>query len=193
MGELWIKVIQSILSLVVILELGFFSTKVGPFMANKTLSNWNIFERVENISIHAKVWNGIVEWIILLLGELWEQVLSATGGVADWIRLLVELDKTEFLLEFILRFSKVILRNNDIVGEFWVEIIKSILGLVVILELGLLSSKVQPLVTDESFGDWDVLEGMEDLSVHTEVWDWVVHWSLFSFLQLWEEILETTS
>lgn len=80
-------------------------------------------------------------------------------------------------------------------GKFWVEVIESVLSLVVISGLGFFGAEVNPLVTDESLGDWDVLKGVEDVSVHAKIWDWVVELlgDIIGFLDLWEKILDTAS
>ncbi len=61
-----------------------------PLVLQFLFSNVKGGVRVKNIMITAKVWNWVVNWMSF---EIWMFKLSATGGGADWITLLIKLNK----------------------------------------------------------------------------------------------------
>ena len=85
--KFWSEVVVNILGFVVELFLVLLSSHGGPSLSNNSFSNWDIGKISGGGSIHTKVWYGIVLWIILWFISLWEEILSASRWIADWIRL----------------------------------------------------------------------------------------------------------
>jgi len=88
------------------------------------------------------------------------------------------------VVEGFLGGGEVVLGVNDITVELWGEVVVDLLGWVGIFIL----VDTGPLVLDDTFGNLQVFEGSLDVSIHTEVWDWVVSWPV-SNLGVWVLVL----
>jgi len=82
--KLWSEVIVNVLGWVVPFGLGSISSDL-EFVRLLGLSNSEISEVINDVSVNTEVWNSVVdlvtEWLLLVL------VLSAASGRADWIGL----------------------------------------------------------------------------------------------------------
>jgi len=82
--KLWSEVIVNVLGWVVPFGLGSISSD-PEFVRLLGLSNSEIIEVINDVSVNTEVWNSVVdlvtEWLLLVL------VLSAASGRADWIGL----------------------------------------------------------------------------------------------------------
>jgi hypothetical protein len=76
----WIKIIKCIFSFIMIF---FIACRVFPIMSHVELSFSNRVLSVNNIFIHTKMWDIVVNWVSKTSSLLLE--LSASSGRANWI------------------------------------------------------------------------------------------------------------
>ena len=88
---------------------------------------------------------------------------------------------------------QVVGRVNHVSFEFWCEVVVNILSSVLEFLLVEVGSHGSPFVSNDCFGNWDILEVTSSGSVHTEVWYWIVLWPVLGFVWFWVEILFTSS
>jgi len=84
--------------------------------------------------------------------------------------------------------SKATLRVDDVTIESWGEVVVNFLGWVSVF----IFVDSNPVVLHNTLSNMKVFKRSLDVSVHTEVWNGVVH-IVFSFLRIWVFVLGATS
>ena len=180
--ELWSEVVVNILSWVVPFLLRCLSSEL-KFVGFHALGKLERSVVVDNVGVNTEVWNWVVdlvaEWLLLML------VLSATSRRADWIRsnVGIKLDcKLPMVAKILLGVSEVLVGGDHVAIKLWSEVVIDILGWVVPLFLGSLSSQYK-LVGFHALGKFKRSVIVDNVSVNTKVWHWVVdlvsQWLLF--------------
>ena len=81
------EVVVDILGFVVEFLLVFLSSHGGPSLTDDSFSNWDVSKVSGSGPVHTEVWYWIVLWPHTWFIRLWEEILSASRWIADWIRL----------------------------------------------------------------------------------------------------------
>jgi hypothetical protein len=128
-------------------------------------------------------------WILNDLGFLSLSVfrLWAARGGANWVRLgmdiRVKLDsESPVMVQVLLSVCQVLVCRDDVSIKLWSEVVVDILGWVVPLSLGGFGTELE-LMALHALGKLKRGVVIDDVSVNTEVWHWVVdlvtEWLLF--------------
>ena len=169
--ELRSEVVVNVLGWVMPFSLGSISSDL-EFVRLLGLSNSEISEVINDVSVNTEVWNSVVdlvtEWLLLVL------VLGAAGGRADWVRLEVNigfgLDVRHLVSEALLSGIGVSETVLDVLvnSEVWHVVVSR--WLCGCSEGGTLPFSVFVL------GGFSVNETFSNVVVWAEMWDEVVLW-----------------
>lgn len=132
-------------------------------------------------------------WVLDDLGLFFGGPLGLwlTKGREDWVR--ANLDEGGFISATyeISSSISVSLSVDHIFIELHVEVVKGILGNIVILHLGLWKTEF-PFVAQLSFTFGKGSHGVLDILINTEVWNEVVHWVRWGIWLFWVWVLVAT-
>ena len=161
----------------------------NPFMIDSTLSGFLVSLGILNISVETEIWDKVILRMSIFV---WVKILSASGGVADWvildINLILGLNDVPGTVNTFLMFQ-VLQRGNNLMihSVIWYWVINwMFLGLFSVEKWGPFSVFGLLLLS--------VLESGENISIDSEISDGIILWIfIFWWLLMWGSSLGVAS
>ena len=147
------EVVVNIFCFVVEFLFVFFGSHGSPSLSNDVFSNWDVSKISSGGSVHTQVLNWVVLWPVLWFVSLWEEVLSASRWVADWVR--CGLHSHVIVMVAMMAVSKLeVLRARNF--PWTIKIVSNIWDLVCFLNLGKIGLSLDDfLIKTKVLASWE--------------------------------------